>query len=582
MLEIGSVIGGKYKILHRIGHGGMSNVYLAMNEKANKQWAVKEVRRDGGKNQEVIRQNLIAETSILRELRHPHLPSIVDIIQDDDSYLILMDYIEGITLSKKLNAEGAQPEEDVVKWAMQICDVLGYLHSRTPKIIYRDTKPSNIMLKPNGDVVLIDFGTARVYKETSDEDTSWLGTRGYAAPEQFGGHGQTDERTDIYNLGATMYHLVTGHNPSQYPYEMYPIRHWDKNLSSGLEFIIQKCTRNNPQERYQNCAELMYALEHYVELEEGYQKKQSKQMAIFIATALLSLSCFAGSFITGHIANSMTNETYDAYIKDAEGGTTDEVMVENYLKAIEVNPSNVQAYEELIDRVFLKDGIFSKEEAEKLTSILGAKSSTSNGNNESAIKQNAEAYEEFAYKMGLVYFYYYEGSGNKPMSQPWFEIARNGTHLDEVKTARAERFYKIADYYTLLSNKDKAGDNAISYKDYWADIKDLTSGDLVDEDNEKTAIVMYKEVAYQTTMHANDFRRAGVSKEDIVALLDSISARIDTDLQAVEPDEAEQIEALKKTVAEAYQAVETSYEANQEADVIQNTDKQGEEVFFDE
>ena len=101
-------------------------------------------------------------------------------------------------------------------------------------------KPANVMLKSDNSVVLIDFGTAREYKEQNTGDTTCLGTQGYAAPEQFGTMGQTDARTDIYCLGATMYHLVTGHNPSEPPYEMYPITKWNSKLSTGLEQIIEK------------------------------------------------------------------------------------------------------------------------------------------------------------------------------------------------------------------------------------------------------------------------------------------------------------------------------------------------------
>ena len=204
MLEIGTIVDGKYKILNKIGQGGMSTVYLAMNERANKQWAIKEVRKDGTKDYEFVKQGLVAETDILKRLNHPHLPSIIDVIDCDDTFLIVMDYIEGRTLDYWLKKEGAQPQERVVEWAKQICDVLGYLHSRKPPIIYRDLKPSNVMLKPDGQIMIIDFGTAREFKEYNAEDTRCLGTQGYAAPEQYGGHGQTDGRTDIYNLGATM------------------------------------------------------------------------------------------------------------------------------------------------------------------------------------------------------------------------------------------------------------------------------------------------------------------------------------------------------------------------------------------
>ena len=207
MLQIGSVVDGKYRLLSEIGHGGMSVVYLAINERANKTWAIKEVRKDGGNDSEVVQQGLIAETEMLKKLHHPHLPSIVDVIDNQDSFLIVMDYIEGKSLQSILNHNGPQKKEHVIEWAKQLCDTLGYLHSRTPAIIYRDMKPANVMLNPDGkNVTLIDFGTAREYKMQSVGDTTWLGTRGYAAPEQFGGHGQTDARTDIYCLGATMYH----------------------------------------------------------------------------------------------------------------------------------------------------------------------------------------------------------------------------------------------------------------------------------------------------------------------------------------------------------------------------------------
>ena len=160
MLEIGSYVDGKYKILNKIGRGGMSVVYLAMNEKANKQWAIKEVRKDGKQDFEIVKQGLIVETDMLKKLNHPNLPSIVDVIDDKDTFLIVMDYIEGNPLSNYLEEHGAQSQSDTVKWAKQLCDVLDYLHHQDPPIIYRDMKPANIMLKPNGDVTLIDFSIA--------------------------------------------------------------------------------------------------------------------------------------------------------------------------------------------------------------------------------------------------------------------------------------------------------------------------------------------------------------------------------------------------------------------------------------
>ena len=321
MLEIGSLIDGKYKILNKVGQGGMSVVYLAMNEKANKQWAIKEVRKDGVKDFEIIKQGLVAETDLLKKLSHPSLPSIIDVIEGPDTFLIVMDYIQGNPLSKALEEYGAQPQEYVIEWAKQLCDVLEYLHTRTPPIIYRDMKPANIMLKPDGNICLIDFGTAREFKEKNLADTTCLGTVGYAAPEQFGGMGQTDARTDIYCLGATLYHLVTGRNPCDPPYEILPIRQVNPALSSGLERIIQKCTQRNPDDRYQSCAELMYALENYEKIDDAYRKKQKRKLGLFLASAGLTLA-FGAASLWGYLSGEQKKtENYDLMLNTASLGT---------------------------------------------------------------------------------------------------------------------------------------------------------------------------------------------------------------------------------------------------------------------
>ena len=276
MLQIGSLVDGKYKILSEIGRGGMSIVYMAINEKANKTWAIKEVRKEGVNDFKAVKQGLIVETEMLKRLKHKFLPSIVDVIDMEDTFIIVMDYIEGDTIQDRLKKEGAQPQELVVEWGLQLASALNYLHNMNPPIIYRDMKPSNVMIKPEGGVKLIDFGTAKEYEIENNADTTALGTRGYAAPEQFGdskGRGiyNTDARTDIYNLGENLSHIGTGKNPCEPPYEIKPIREWNPMLSSGLEKIILKCTQADPNDRYQNCTELMYALEHYDELDDSYR-----------------------------------------------------------------------------------------------------------------------------------------------------------------------------------------------------------------------------------------------------------------------------------------------------------------------
>ncbi len=576
MLEVGALVDGKYKILNKVGQGGMSVVYLAMNERANKQWAIKEVRKDGVSDFEVVKQNLVAETDILKKLNHRHLPSIIDVIDMDDSFLIVMDYIEGITLKQVLEREGVQPQERVVEWAKQICDVLGYLHSRKPPIVYRDMKPSNVMLKPDGNITVFDFGTAREYKSGNLEDTTCLGTKGYAAPEQYGGRGQTDARTDIYCLGATLYHLLTGHNPSQPPYEMRPIRQWNPNLSSGLERIILKCTAANPNDRYQTCAELMYALDHYTELDDEYRRKQNAKWKLFVATSALTAVSLVACIGCKVLENSTIKSSYSEYIKSAERTEDEEGFIENYKNAINLNPKDETGYLGMLEKMLATDETgeggecLSQEEANQITEILGYKGE-GNTTNESRLASNKEGYEAFAYELGIAYYYHYDGTGNKQLSKEWFEIASESSTLESNKVERSKRFAKIANYYTQLNVRDETGDSMVSYSDYWKDMKELVSGNLVKLDNETIAITMYQDMIYQIGQYALNFKDAGVSKAELVNELDDMKSHIKSDISGSGGDKSYQEniknrkESLLENVEWAEEQVDVAYSSQSNA-----------------
>ena len=358
-MEIGSLLDGKYKILNKIGQGGMSVVYLAMNEKANKQWAIKEMRKEKNKNYEIMKQSLITETNLLKELKHPYLPSIADIIENDDTIIIVMDYVEGRPLSDILSEEGVIEEDKVADYAIQLCDVLDYLHSQNPPIIYRDLKPANIMLRPDGKITLIDFGTARKYNYDSVSDTTCLGTIGYAAPEQFAGETlrQTDARTDIYNLGATMYHLLTGVNPSEPPYELYPIRRWDESLSNGLEKIILRATRKDPDKRFNDCKEMSYALQHFRDLDDSYIATQKKKIFLFAASLILSFAFFSMAIVVNGMEKREISKVYNNYLSEAAlkiASTGSENVVDSdilklFRDAINISPNSTEAYIRMLD-----------------------------------------------------------------------------------------------------------------------------------------------------------------------------------------------------------------------------------------
>lgn len=545
MLEIGSVIDGKYKILNVVGKGGMSVVYLAMNERANKQWAIKEVRKDGMQSFEVVKQNLVAETDLLKKLNHPHLPSIIDVIDCDDTFLIVMDYIEGNPLSKALETSGAQNQDDVIEWAKQLCDVLGYLHSRKPPIIYRDMKPSNVMLKPDGNVMLIDFGTAREFKSTSVADTTCLGTQGYAAPEQFGGHGQTDARTDIYCLGATMYHLVTGHNPATPPYEMYPIRQWNPMLSSGLEEIILKCTQRNPEDRYQSCAELLYALDHYRDLDIENKKVQSFKWKTFLASFIMTIVMLVGTIGFSAGLTVQTSSTYESYIANGDSAVSQDAAEKYYLDAINVDPANPLAYQKLLERC-TSDSKLSEDEYNTI------KDEIYEHEDELKSKYPSEYADNVAYKLGQALYFSYVPSSQKSesenfsmagitVSQRWLDIAQKMGSTEQIKH-RAELLSSMSKAYQNMSGKSLEGDPVEEVKEYWNNLVEIASPNIAKDENNQIALLIYRNVTSQIyTKYYWFIKNSLATAKDISNELDNIEKYVNEIKVAVPDDEELQI-----------------------------------------
>lgn len=339
MTQVGTVIEGKYEILKEIGRGGMSVVYLANDTHLNRNWAVKEVRKKGnGKNDEIVVNSLLAEANMVKRLDHPALPRIVDIIDNGSTIYIVMDFIEGESLDKILNEYGAQPEDKVIEWAMQICDVLSYLHSQKPPIIYRDMKPANLMLKPNGNISIIDFGIAREYKEQNLADTTVLGTKGYAPPEQYSG--QTDPRSDIFALGMTMHHLLTGIDPRNgEPYA--PVRQWNPELSEGIEAIINKCVEPAAENRYQSCAELLVDLQDPSKVTKGWRKKLKRRLFSFAGAAALAVVAGIAGLALNLAATQVNNQDYDLKINSSDPT--------GYYEAITIYPARIDAYNKLIE-----------------------------------------------------------------------------------------------------------------------------------------------------------------------------------------------------------------------------------------
>lgn len=250
---------GKYEIVRTIGKGGTGTVYLVTDRNLQMFRAMKEIAYNGA-DAAWKKKSLEAEIDVLKRAEHPMLPRIVDLFHTQDASYIILEYIDGVTLEDYMRQGGKVTQEQAVAWGIALADVSDYLHRLQPPVLYLDMKPSNIMLRKDGTLKLIDFGAAFTgWRE--QEQSQYMGTPGYAAPEQTES-GSVDVRTDIYALGATLYHLVTGVSPALQKHEIRNVREWDITISPALEKVITRAMSQKPKERFSSASEMAEALQN--------------------------------------------------------------------------------------------------------------------------------------------------------------------------------------------------------------------------------------------------------------------------------------------------------------------------------
>lgn len=219
MLPAQTLINNRYLIIRKVGGGGMGAVYKVTDTQRQGQiWAIKEMSLSASATPQDRAEAITSfenEAATLSKLSHVNLPTVQEVFRDQfQRHYMVMEFIDGRTLLEHLhdNKDKALPEDRVLGWAAQLCDVLEYLHNQSPSIIYRDMKPENVMIEQaTGRLKLIDFGIVRFHKAGKAKDTVAFGTVGYAPPEQSAA--QTDARSDIYAMAATLHHLLTGRDP---------------------------------------------------------------------------------------------------------------------------------------------------------------------------------------------------------------------------------------------------------------------------------------------------------------------------------------------------------------------------------
>jgi serine/threonine-protein kinase len=310
-LPEGTVLNNRYEVVRKIGGGGMGAVYLASDNnlggvlRAVKEMVQAHIEED---QQEKAINDFKRESMILSTLDHPSIPTIYDYFYDaeESRFYLVMKYISGGDLASKLrsSADGKIEELIVTEWAIQLTDVLNYLHNQPSTIVYRDLKPSNIMLDGNSSrVMLIDFGIARNISQKEEKGVTAVGTMGYAPPELFSGN--VEPRSDIYSLGSTMFHLLTGADPQSNPLLIFDFqknprpRQINSRLSDQMERILMRTVEYNAEARFSSAGELKAVLEeHLTNLRSGNLTFGVTEAPVSVSLANQSVFCgFCGQRI---------------------------------------------------------------------------------------------------------------------------------------------------------------------------------------------------------------------------------------------------------------------------------------------
>jgi serine/threonine protein kinase len=289
-------VAGRYKILRQIARGGMGAVYEGQDmDIFNRPVVVKSIETNLSEmygpdaNLKIFRQ----EAEVLATFEHPGLPVIYDHFTDDNVAYLVTEYVEGKNLQQVIeDAKDSFTEEQIVYLGIAIGEILSFLHNHTPKVIFRDLKPANVIIKPDGKVKLVDFGTSRAFSgEKRKTALRSGGNLNYAPPEMFDDHGILDERSDIYSLGAILHHLATGKDPGQLSLFSFPlIRTIRKDLSEPIEYIISRCTAREKVNRYKRVDRVVRDLKKIMMKmracsRTGIQYSKSSPLSDFLAIA---------------------------------------------------------------------------------------------------------------------------------------------------------------------------------------------------------------------------------------------------------------------------------------------------------
>ena len=465
----------QYEILRELGRGGTSVVYLVTDRADGRNYAMKTLREDCGNKPEEYEQkaeHLRAEAEVLKALcanglesevlkeicrdeqdtafSHSGIPAFRECVCDENGDFagFVMEYVEGRSLQQILEDGKCYTVRETAEAGLQLCGIMEQLHGQEPPMIFRDLKPANILVRPGGEFVLVDYGAVRKLRKSAATDTMQLGTDGYAAPEQYGGWEQSDERTDIYGIGAVLHHMITGRPPLETG--LRPLREILGSKGESRQYaemakILLLCCMTAPSMRYSSCKELGKALKGVLGSCErggtakkrllgiaGYRSRNAgnrfreraargsgeKVWNRFVWLANTAAVCLVLALVLAASAAGAKTAEYCALIEKARKETDFEEKKEAYRRAAALRPEDQEAYICFL-RELAADCVITEEEKSALDDVLFGRANAGRlwekaagneeGNLERMRKKRPGDYAAFSVELGKAYFACYEG-----------------------------------------------------------------------------------------------------------------------------------------------------------------------------
>ena len=422
----------RYTIRKQIGKGGMSTIFLVYDSHLHTYWILKKIAIDSN------HQQWKQEVEILKQLRHPMLPRLIDCYQEDKTVHLIMDQMKGITLIDYLKLRDSISIDLLLDWGIQLCDVFLFLHEHHPPIFYLDLKPANIMIHDQK-LALIDFG-ASCMQSSSFMQVSY-GTKGFAAPEQYHSPVNITPSTDLYALAKTLEYCYKKHEPWYHPLKQYKQKQCFR--------ILRKCMMEEPADRYQSAREV----------KQAFQKIQKKTnwLPIVFACGCIGVVCYGYSF--------MQHQQSRYYLEQAMFVQNQKEQVNNITKAIKADHTHLYAYTCLFD-VYKQDLQFSEQEEQHFMTHIYP-----------CIKNNKATIKQVAKQVAYLYWYYHksfqlgqEDEATRRTMIAWFKQAqKDGTKKQKKEM---QTYIDLLEFHQLLSIYINEGKERGMYHRYFNQIKD--------------------------------------------------------------------------------------------------------------